>query len=125
MRAPRPRHWWALLAAAITIVMLWPPADGKSLAVTLVNWAVDPAGTLPVLPEQLPIGAGDDPIAVEVRDALVRDYDARYAEGGWTRRRLALKVAGEPLAPAVMRQLLTAAAVILVAVAWRIAGRRD
>jgi hypothetical protein len=125
MRAPRPRHWWALLAAAITLVLLWPPAGGKSLAVTLLNWAVDPAGALPVLPEQLPIGAGDDPVAVEARDDLVRDYDALYAHGGWTRRRLEWKVAGEPLPPPMMRQLLTAAAVILAAVAWRIAGRRD
>ena len=97
--------------------------DGRSLAVTFVNWAVDPAGRLPTLPQQLPLGAGDDPEAVEARDAVVRDYDALYARGGMTRRRMDLKVAGEPLRPSTMRQLLMAAAVILAAVTWRVATR--
>ena len=111
--------------AAVAIVVLWPPADGKSLAVTFVNWVVDPGGRLPVLPPQLPLGAGDDPEAVEARDAVVREYDARHAQGGWTRWRLQLKVADQPIRPAVMRQLLTAAAVVLAAVTWRVAARRE
>lgn len=122
MRAPTPWQWRSILMAALAIVVLWPPADGRSLAVAFVNRAVDPAGRLPVLPSQLPLGAGDDPAAVEARDAIVRRYDALYAEGGWTRRRLQLKVAGEPLAPSTMRQLLSAAAVILAAVTWRVAA---
>jgi hypothetical protein len=125
MQLPRPWQWWSLVVTAVAIVVMWPPAGGKSLGVTVVNWAVDPGDALPILPPQLPLGAGDDPDAVEARDTIVRDYDAMYAKGGWTRRRLALKVAGEPLRPSAMRQLLTAAAVALTAVIWRIAARRD
>lgn len=123
MQVPAPWQWWSLLAASLVVVVLWPPVDGTSLAVTFVNWAADPAGDLPVLPPQLPLGSGDDPEQVEVRDAMVRDYDARVAAGGWTRRRMALKVAGEPLRPSTMRQLLTGAAVVVAALTWRVAAR--
>jgi len=85
---------------------------------------VDPTGHLPVLPRQLPLGSGDDPDAVEARDAVVRRYDRLYAEGGWTRRRMALKTAGEPIRPSTMRQLLLAAGVVIAAVAWRVAARQ-
>ena len=123
MRAPAPWQWRSLLMAALAVVVLWPPAGGKSLGVMFVNWAVDPADQLPVLPEQLSLGRGDEPEAVEARDAAVRDYDRRHAEGGWTRRRMALKTAGEPLRPSTMRQLLMAAAVVIAAVAWRVSAR--
>jgi hypothetical protein len=125
MRAPTPWQGRALLAAALTIVVLWPPEAGRSLAVTFVNWAVDPGDALPILPPQLPLGRGDDPDAVEERDALVRRYDAGYAQGGWTRRRMELKVAGEPIRPSLMRQLLVAAAVAVAAISWRIAAGKD
>lgn len=45
---------------------------------TFVNWAVDPAGQLPMLPRQLPIGPGDESDAVEAHDAVVRHDDAAY-----------------------------------------------
>lgn len=123
MQAPAPWQWRSLLVAALAVVVLWPPADGTSLGIMFVNWAVDPAGQLPVLPTQLPLGSGDDPDAVEARDAVVRQYDRLYAEGGWTRRRMALKTASGPLRPSTMRQLLTGAAVVIAAVAWRVAAR--
>ena len=123
MRAPAPWQWRSLLVAALAVVVLWPPADGKSLGVMFVNWAVDPTDQLPVLPKQLPLGRGDEPDAVEAHDAAVREFDRRDAEGGWTRRRMALKTAGEPLRPSTMRQLLMAAAVVIAAVAWRVAAR--
>jgi hypothetical protein len=122
VHAPTPWQWRSILTAALAIVVLWPPAEGRSLGVMFVNWAADPAGELPVLPPQLPMGAGDDPYAVERRDDLVRRYDALWAEGGWTRRRLQLKVAREPLAPSTLRQLLLAAAVVLAAITWRVAA---
>jgi hypothetical protein len=125
MRAPTPWQWWLIVLAALAIVVTWPPADGKSLAVTFVNWVVDPAGQLPVLPPQLPLGKGDDPDAVEAHDSLVRQYDALYMKGGWTRRRLVLKVAGEPVRPSTMRQLLMAAAVVLGLVTWRVAAGKE
>jgi hypothetical protein len=125
VRAPTAWQWRLLLAAALAIVVLWPPAEGRSLAVAFVNWAVDPTGRLPVLPPQLPLGSGDDPDKVEARDALVREYDAALARGGWTRTRLALKVAREPLEPTLMRQLLTVAGVVLAATVWRVASGRS
>lgn len=124
MREPAPWQWWSLLVAALAIVFIWPPQGDKSLAVKFVNWAADPAGTLPVLPDQLPLGSGDDPEAVNVRDAMVQRYDAAYNQGGWLRRRLQWKVAEDPLAPATARQLLTAAAIVTALLAWRVAARK-
>ncbi len=125
MRAPTPWQWRSIVGAALLVVMMWPPVDGKSLAVTFVNWAVDPTGHLPVLPPQLPLGQGDDFDAVEAHDAIVRQYDELYNKGGWTRRRLVLKLASEPIRPSTMRQLLMAAAVVLAAVTWRVAARKQ
>ena len=87
-----------------------PPNGDKSLIAKCVNWAVDPAGDLPVLPPQLGYGVGDDPQAVEERDAQVRRYDGLYNRGGWTRMRLEVKVAGDPLPRGTERQLLLALA---------------
>jgi hypothetical protein len=49
-------------------------------------------------------------------------YDQLYNQGGWTRRRLKLKVAGDPLNPATERQLLLAVAAVAVFLVWRIGG---
>jgi hypothetical protein len=38
---------------------------------------------------------------------------------------MTLKVAGEPLRPSTMRQVLLAGAVVLAAVTWRVATRQD
>ena len=117
---------WGLLALfSLILVSLWPPQDERSLAVKFVNWAVDPRGQLPVPPEPLPLGLGDDPEAVEIHDAEVRLYDDLYRQGGWTRRRLELKVAGDPFNPATTRQLLVAAVVLTALYAWRLGSGRD
>jgi hypothetical protein len=95
------------------------------LATTFVNRAVDPFDQLPVLPPQLGLGAGDDVEAVNVRDGIVRRYDELYLEGGWTRRRLLLKVANDPLTPSTTRQLLTGLGVLTALLVWRSAvGKR-
>ena len=121
---PKPWQWWSLLLAALAIVVLWPPQGDRSLATKFVNWAVDPLNQLPVLPEQLPLGQGDDLQAVNERDALVQQYDALYLKGGWIRRRLELKVARDPFPATTTRQLLMVAGVITALVAWRVAVRR-
>lgn len=110
---------WALFAVTLFIVIAWPPTDGKSLALQFTNWAVDPKGHLPVLPEQLGLGTGDNPDAVEARDAQVRLYDQLYAQGGWIRTRLKLKVAADPFNPATARQTLLAMGVVAAFLAWR------
>jgi hypothetical protein len=115
---PNNRQWWLLVIVAVLIVFAWPPRDGKSLAVSFVNWAVDPWNELPVLPPQLSRGLGDDPAAVEEHDRQVQQYDALYLKGGWTRTRLELKVARDPFNPATTRQVLTMVGVITALVVW-------
>lgn len=106
------------------IVSVWPPRDERSLAIKVVNWAVDPWNELPVLPPQLPLGQGDDPDAVYQRDLQTQQYDALYLKGGWTRTRLELKVARDPLDPGTVRQVLTMAGVVVALLAWRLHGKR-
>lgn len=98
---------WPLALVALYIVLGWPPRDDRSLATKIVNRAVDPWDRLPVLPPQLGLGTGDDLESVNAREAIVRHYDELYQRGGWTRTRLTLKVAGDPLRPSTARQLLT------------------
>jgi hypothetical protein len=117
------KRWWALLAVVLFVILAWPPDGDKSLLAKCVNWAVDPVGELPVLPPQLGYGLGDDPQAVEERDAQVRRYDELYNRGGWTRMRLELKVAGDPLPRGTERQLLLAIAAAAVFAVFMI-GRR-
>ncbi len=111
--------WWVLLATTLLIVALWPPQDDRSLAMKFMNWAVDPRGELPTLPPPFAAGAGDDVEAVEAHDLQTRMYDELYARGGWTRRRLELKVAGDPFNPSTERQLLVALGVVVAFVVWR------
>jgi len=114
-----------LAAFAVLLVCLWPPGNDRSLAVRIVNWAVDPRGELPVLPEPFALGAGDDPDAVAEHDAQVQAYDARYLQGGWMRRRLELKVARDPFDPAVERQVILAFGIVTAFVFWRVSRRGD
>lgn len=124
MWQPKNAHWWLLVVVSVLIVSVWPPRDDKSLAVKFVNWAVDPTNELPTLPDQLPLGQGDDPDAVFKRDLQVQQYDALYLQGGWTRKRLQLKVAEDPFNPATERQVLTAIAVVIGFLVWRLGGQK-
>ena len=124
MWRPTNAQWWLLVLVALLIVVAWPPRDGKSLALKFVNWIVDPMNELPVLPDPLPRGLGDDPDAVNAHDSQIRQYDALYLKGGWTRKRLELKAAGDPFDPTTERQLLTVIAVVTAFVAWRLSGQR-
>ncbi|MBI2186372.1 MAG: hypothetical protein HYU37_04530 [Acidobacteria bacterium] len=108
-----------LPVAALLIVALWPPSDGRSLALTFINRAVDPFDRLPTLPPQLTFGQSDDVAAVDAHDSQVRMYDALYARGGWTRLRLELKVAEDPFEPSTTRQLLVALGVLTAFLVWR------
>jgi hypothetical protein len=119
MWRPGNGQWWILLIAALLLVALWPPSEDRSLAVKLVNWAVDPRNTLPTLPGPLTLGQSDDPNAVEAHDLQTRMYDELYEKGGWTRMRLRLKVAGDPFNRATERQLLVAMGVVTAFLVWR------
>jgi hypothetical protein len=124
MWRPNNLQWWLLVLVALLIVFAWPPRDGKSLAAKFVNWSVDPSDELPTLPPPLSLGLGDDPEAVNARDMQVQQYDALYLQGGWTRRRLLLKVANDPMDPSTERQLLTGLAVLAGFLAWRWGGQK-
>jgi hypothetical protein len=54
-----------------------------------------------------------------------QQYDALYLKGGWTRRRLDLKVAGDPFNPATERQVLTGIGVLTALLAWRWGTRKQ
>jgi len=105
------------------IVIAWPPAQGRSLIVKAVNLAVDPADSLPVLPPQLDFGLSDDVQAVEMRDEIVRRYDAMYSLGGMTRVRMRLKVAEDPFDAATERQLLLVFGVVVAFLTLRTTQR--
>jgi hypothetical protein len=51
-------------------------------------------------------------------------YDELYAKGGWTRRRLELKVARDPFNPSTERQVLIAIGVVTAFLVWRTSARR-
>jgi hypothetical protein len=115
-----PRASTLLVAFAVLLVCAWPPANDRSLAMKLVNWAVDPRDELPVLPAPFALGAGDDPDAVAEHDTQVQAYDTRYQEGGWMRRRLEWKVAGDPFNPATERQVILALGILTAFAFWRV-----
>ena len=123
MLKPTNLQWWLLVIVALLVVVVWPPSGDRSLAVKFVNWAVDPGNELPVLPGQIALGLGDDPDAVAAHDMQTQQYDALYLKGGWTRTRLQLKVARDPLNPSTERQLLTGIAVMTAFLAWRLGSK--
>jgi len=125
MMHPTKSQWWLLLSVALLIVFLWPPGENKSLATKCVNRVVDPWDELPPPPAPLPLGAGDDPYAVELHDIETQQYNEIYQRGGWSRLRLELKNAGDPLNPSTARQLLTAAAVATAFLGWRWGRRKE
>ena len=124
MWQPNNIQWRILVVVALPIVFAWTPDNDKSLAVKIVNWAVDPRNELPTLPDPLALGHGDDPDAVAAHDEQVQRYDELYLKGGWTRKRLELKVARDPFNPVTERQLLTAIGVVTALLVWRL-GRRN
>ena len=122
---PNNAQWWVLLAVALLLVAVWPPSDDRSLAVKIVNWAADPADSLPTLPGPLAFGQSDDLEAVNAHDLQTRMYDELYGKGGWTRIRLELKVATDPINPATERQLLVAIGVVTAFLVWRFGARKN
>lgn len=116
------RGRWLLFLTALLIVVCWPPERGSSLAITVTRFAVDPAGTLPFLPEQLDFGLSDDPQAVELRDELVRRYDVALSQGPLMRARLALKTATDPFDKTTERQVLLLFGVVVAFLVLRPRG---
>ena len=74
---PNRAQWWIIWLVAVVCVLGWPPGNGgTSLGTKAVRWLADPSGTLPVMPEPLPLGLGDDGYAVAEHDAQQAEYFA-------------------------------------------------
>jgi hypothetical protein len=109
---------------AIVLVLLWPPTGGASLGVKTLRWIVDPADSLPRLPEELPMALGDNGDAVAAHDEQAAEY-YRLTEGSaWVRTRVRLKEMTDPAAPPTMRQILGATAMLSALAVWRLGGRK-
>ena len=104
----------------MVLILSWPPEQGKSLAVKTVNWIVDPRGSLPTLPAQLPMGLDDDGDAVAAHDALEAEYYRQYSSSGFTRLRMNLKESAEPFDPSTERQILVGIGVLSALAVWRL-----
>jgi hypothetical protein len=120
MWQPNRPQWAIIWAAAVLVVLGWPPGQGRSLLVKAANWAVDPAGTLPAFPAPLPMGLGDNGDAVAAHDAAEADYYQAHDRSRMTRWRMALKETGEPLDPSTERQLLVGVMVLSALGVWRL-----
>lgn len=105
-------QWWFACTVALGVVLLWPPGDGRSLAVKALNFAADPLHGLPVLPPPLPMALGDDGDAVTLHDAREAEYYRAYQGSAITRARITLRDWRDPLDPTTERQLLVAFAVV-------------
>lgn len=121
----QPNRWqWRVIWIAATVLLLaWPPPQGRSLALKVVNWLVDPGNELPTPPPPLPMGLGDDGDAVAEHDRQEQAYFQFYDGSAMNRWRLRLKFAEEPLDPRTERQLLAGAGILAALGVWRLNGR--
>ncbi len=111
-------------SVALLLVLVWPPAEGRSLGVKILNWVVDPRRTLPPFPAPLPIGLDDNGDAVAEHDALERDYYIARDRSALNRWRMDMKEWTDPVAPQTERQILVGIAVFGAFLAWHLNGDR-
>lgn len=125
MWQPSRAQWAIILPITILLVLAWPPSEGKSLGAKALNWIVDPGNTLPEAPTVLPMSLDDDGDAVAAHDAAEQEYNRVYQSSASTKRRMDLKIAGDPFEPTTERQLLIAIGVLAALAVWRLDGRRE
>ena len=124
MWQPSRLQWSVIWSVTIVLILAWPPTQGRSLGVTILNWAVDPAGGLPPLPPPLGRGLDDNGDAVAEHDALEMDYYAIRNRSALNRWRMDLKIAHDPLMPTTERQILVGLAVMSALTVWRLEAKR-
>jgi hypothetical protein len=124
MWQPSTAQWRIIWPVALLLVAVWPADQDRSLAMKAVNYLVDPAGSLPILPGPLAIEVEDDTDAVAEHDAVTMEYDRLYDTSRWMRTRLELKVARDPFNPTTERQLLVGLGVVAALLVWRLDARR-
>ena len=123
MWQPNRAQWSIIWTVTVLVVLAWPPDAGRSLIVKAVNWAVDPAESLPRLPPPLPMALDDDGDAVSAHDALEAEYYRVREQSAATRWRMTLKGAGDPFDPSTERQLLAGVAILSALGVWRLNKR--
>ena len=123
MWQPNRAQWAIIWSVAVLLVLVWPPASGRSLIVKAVNWLADPFDGLPDLPEPLPRGLEDNGDAVSAHDAEESEYFRRRDSGSMTRWRLDAKEGTDPFDPQTERQLLVGLVVLSALAVWRLNGR--
>jgi hypothetical protein len=121
---PDRSQWVIIWINAVLLILLWPPATGRSLGVKAIAWLADPTGALPSFPPPLPAGLADDGDAVAAHDELESEYYRRRDESRTTRWRMTLKDLADPLDRLTERQILIAIAVVSTLCVWMLDGRR-
>jgi hypothetical protein len=117
---PNPAQWRVIWIVALLLILSWPPSDGRSLGMKMVNWLSDPKDSLPPLPEPLPIGLSDNGDAVAEHDAQAAEYYRQYTSSSVTRWRMKLKDAGDPFDAATERQILVSIGILSALLVWRL-----
>lgn len=120
MLQPNKRQWRVIWIVATAMVLLWPLGDSPSLAVKAVHFAADPGGSLPVLPEPLPMGVGDDGDAVIQHDLQTTVFYDAWDRSAWTRTRIRLRDWRPGVGPTTERQILIAFAILGALLVWRL-----
>jgi hypothetical protein len=123
MWQPNRLQWSIIWTAAVLVVVCWPPDRQRSLLVKAMNWAADPAGSLPDLPAPLPPALDDDGDAVPAHDAQEAEYYRVRDSSATMRWRMMVKEAEDPFDPSTERQLLVGIAVLSALGVWRLDGR--
>jgi hypothetical protein len=120
---PNKVQWRIIWVVAILLIVAWPSDQGHSLGVKAMNWIADPDSSLLTMPPPLPIGLDDNGDAVAEHDAAEAEYYRQYTGSRFTRLRLKLKSASDPLEPATERQILVGVAVLSALAIWRLEKR--
>ena len=125
MWQPSRAQWTIICFVAVAVVLAWPPDTDRSLGTKLVNWGVDPRGSLPSLPSSLPMSLDDDGDAVTEHDMLENAYHIARDRSATTRLRMDLKEAGDPFQASTQRQMLVGLIVIGGLLVWRMEMSRN
>jgi hypothetical protein len=116
-------QWRLIWILALIIVLFWPSQQSRSLAIKALNWAADPANTLPHQPGQFSMQDGEDPLAVTAHDDQEAEYNRVYASSRLARLRIRLRDMSDPFDPSTQRQLLAAIGVLGGLLIWRLGAR--